>query len=207
MSATTGTTPRRRLSPDERRDQLIALGVAALADRGLDELGPAEIAERAGVSRTLFFHYFGSVTGFQLAVVTAARDGMLHATEPRPDLPPRERLHDTLARTLGFVHAHDGTFYSLVRGSAAGDPLTRRAVEEARDTQTQRVIVLFEELGIEITPAFAIAMRGWLAFTEQVLVDAAHGGALDDTAILDLLIGTLEATAARLDPRAAAIAR
>ena len=95
--------------------------MAFLVDKPLDQLTIEELSARAGVSRGLLFHYFGSKQGLHRDVVRTARDSMLHATEPIPDLPPLERLHDTLARIVAFVREHSGTFYSLVRGVASGD--------------------------------------------------------------------------------------
>ena len=52
--------PRTRLTPDQRRTQLIELGVSLLATRSLDELTIDVLAEEAGISRGLLYHYFGS---------------------------------------------------------------------------------------------------------------------------------------------------
>ncbi|UUT36327.1 helix-turn-helix domain-containing protein [Microbacterium elymi] len=54
---------RMRLTPDQRRSQLVALGVNFLADRPLDNLTMEVLSELAGVSRALVFHYFGSRQG------------------------------------------------------------------------------------------------------------------------------------------------
>ena len=62
--------PRSRLSPEQRRAQLIAIGVAFLAEHPLDELTIDELATRAGVSRALIFHYFDSRQGVERAIVT-----------------------------------------------------------------------------------------------------------------------------------------
>ncbi len=51
-----------RLSPEERRAQLIDLGVRMLADRPLEQISVEDIADQAGVSRGLLFHYFASST-------------------------------------------------------------------------------------------------------------------------------------------------
>lgn len=196
---------RARLSPDERRAQLIALGVAALAEHPLGELDIEQLAAQAGVSRALLFHYFGSKPGYQRELVKTARDSMLLATEPDPDLDPLPRLNDTLRRTVGFVRAHGGTFHSLVRGPASGDPQIRAVVEQARVLQTERVIALFRERGVEPGPKLRIALRAWLAFVEQTLVDAALASELSDEEIVELLEQGLRGTAREVDPDAARI--
>jgi AcrR family transcriptional regulator len=182
---------RTRLTPDERRAQLVALGVAFLADKPLDQLSIEELSAQAGVSRGLLFHYFGSKQGLHREVVRTARDSMLYATEPVDDLPPLERLHDTLVRIVGFVRDHSGTFYSLVRGVASGDTEVRAVVEEARVEQAERVVAVFLELGVDDTPLLRIALRSWVAFAEEALVEGAIGGRLP----ADEVVGFLERSA------------
>lgn len=181
------TDRRTRLNPDERRAQLVALGVAHLADHPLDSLTIEALSAQAGVSRALLFHYFGSKQGLHREVVRTARDSMLHATEPLPELPPRDRLRDTLARIVGFVREHSGTFYSLVRGVASGDVEVRAVVEEARGEQAERIIAVFLELGAADVPLLHIGLRSWIAFAEDVLVATAIGTDLPSQTIVDFL--------------------
>jgi TetR/AcrR family hemagglutinin/protease transcriptional regulator len=57
-SAAVQKAPRRRLPPDERRAQLLAIAIDVFAERGLGAARHAEIAERAGVSVSTVFVYF-----------------------------------------------------------------------------------------------------------------------------------------------------
>ena len=195
---------RARLSPDERRAQLVALGVAALAEHPLQEIDLAKLARQAGVSRGLLFHYFESKQGFQREIVRTARDSMLRATEPRSELAPFDRLHDTLLRTVGFVQDHGGTFFSLVRGTASGDPEIRQVVEQARRAQAARVVALLDERGVVASPELSIAIRAWIAFVEQLLVDAVHGGDQPAERVVALAEGALEGIMRFADADAAA---
>ena len=112
---------------------------------------------------------------------------MLHATEPIAELPPRERLHDTLTRIVAFVRDHSGTFYSLVRGVASGDEEVRAVVEEARAEQAERIIAVFLELGSPDEPLLRIGLRSWIAFAEDVLVASAIGTDLPSESIVRFL--------------------
>lgn len=181
------TDRRTRLTPGERRAQLVALGVTHLADHPLDSLTIEQLSAQAGVSRALLFHYFGSKQGLHRDVVRTARDSMLHATEPIPELPPRERLHDTLIRIVAFVRDHSGTFYSLVRGVASGDVEVRAVVEEARAEQAERIIAVYLELGSADVPLLRIGLRSWIAFAEDVLVASAIGTDLPSETIVRFL--------------------
>ncbi|AMM33405.1 TetR family transcriptional regulator [Sinomonas atrocyanea] len=164
---------RARLSPQDRRAQLVAVGVNFLIDHTLDELTMDELARRAGVSRPLVFHYFETRQGMHLAVVTTARDSLLVASAPRQDLAPRERIRDTLLRITVFVQEHRGTFYSLVRGTASGDPAVRKIVDESRELNAERLSDSFIELGLADTAVLRIALRSWVAFAEETLVSLA----------------------------------
>lgn len=188
--------PRSRLSPEERRAQLIAIGVQFLVDHPLDELTIDELAARAGVSKALIFHYFDSRQGVERAIVTTARDSLLVATEPRADLPPRERIRDTLLRIAGFVRDHSGTFSSLVRGVASGDPAVRAIVDQSRDLNAQRLLEAFQELGAPNELALRVALRAWVSFTEEALLELVVDRRIDDEAAVDFLEKTLDGVVA-----------
>ena len=166
---------RTRLTPDQRRAQLVASGVAFLAEKPLDDLTMEVLSERVGVSRGLVFHYFGSRQGLHREVVITAAAALLEASVPREDLDPRERLDDTLARIVAFVREHRGTFFSLVRGVASGDPEVRSEVDRARDVTAGWVTDGFLELGSADSPLLRVALRSWVNFAEEVLVELALG--------------------------------
>jgi AcrR family transcriptional regulator len=182
---------RTRLSPDERRAQLIALGVGALASGPLESLTIESLAAAAGVSRGLVIHYFDTKDGLHREVVRTACDAMLHATQPDDELEPLDRLHDTLTRLVRFVRDHRLTFHSLVRGAASGDPEVRELVEETRAVQAGWLVRAFLELGTPDSERLRIALRSWVAFAEQTLVD----GALHSELSSDELVLFLDRTA------------
>ena len=186
-------SPQRRLSRDDRRAQLLASGVAFLVDQPLDALSIEVLADREGVSRALVFHYFGSRQGLHTAVVTTARDALIEASTPRSELPPRDRLDDTIARIVGFVRAHGGTFTSLVRGIASGDPVVRTLVDEARDENARRIVEVLVELGHADTELLRVAARAWVAFAEDILIALALGTERSDAEIVAFLADTARA--------------
>lgn len=190
---------RTRLTPEERRAQLVALGVAALADHPLESLTIESLSAQAGVSRGLLFHYFGSKQGLHRDVVRTARDSMLHATEPIQDLEPLERLRDTLTRIVRFVRDHRGTFFSLVRGVASGDAEVREVVEQARVQQAERVIAVFLELGFADSELLRIALRSWVGFAEEALVESALNTGMPSEEIVAFLERSVKAVAASVD--------
>ncbi|PZR51888.1 TetR/AcrR family transcriptional regulator [Xylanimonas oleitrophica] len=203
LQGPTGGRRRTRLSPQERRQQLLAQGVEWLADRPLESISVEDLAAAAGVSPGLVFYYFGSRQGLHQEIVRTARDAMLHATEPRPELPPLERLDDVLERFVAFVQEHDATFYSIVRGASSGDPQVRSTVQHARDVLTGHTTEILDELGIERTPLLDVAIRAWISLAEQALVDAATDEAVPTHELVGFLSRSALATIQAAHPQAA----
>ncbi|QUR66146.1 TetR/AcrR family transcriptional regulator [Mycobacterium spongiae] len=61
----------RRLSPEDRRAELLELGSEVFGARPYDEVRLDEIAQQAGISRALMYHYFRDKREFFAAVVFA----------------------------------------------------------------------------------------------------------------------------------------
>ncbi|WP_425955108.1 TetR/AcrR family transcriptional regulator [Xylanimonas sp. McL0601] len=199
LHGSSGRGRRTRLSPQERRQQLLALGVDWLADRPLEAISVEDLAGAAGVSPGLVFYYFGTRQGLHQQIVRTARDAMLHATEPDPALPPRERLRDVLTRFVAFVQEHDATFYSIVRGASSGDAQVRETIQHARDVLARHATDMVTELGVTASPLLGVAVRAWISLAEQALVDAATDEAIPTQDLVDFLersaLATIQSTA------------
>lgn len=182
---------------------MVALGVAALADRPLEDLTTELIAREAGVSRGLFAYYFGSRDGFHREVVRTAGEALLHATEPRTELDPVDRLRDTLLRLVAFVQEHQGTFFSLVRGTASGDDEVREIVERVRVVETEHVMAVVAELGVPDSTTLRIALRSWVAFAEQLLIEGVITNKMDGGVLVDLLVRSLFSLVVTVEPEQA----
>ena len=60
---------RRRLEPDERREQILACAVELFGERPYAAVSTTELARRAGVARGLINHYFDTKRDLYLEVV------------------------------------------------------------------------------------------------------------------------------------------
>jgi AcrR family transcriptional regulator len=60
---------RRRLSTGERREQLLSVGARLFSESPYDDVWIEQVAEIAGVSRGLLYHYFPTKRDFFAAVV------------------------------------------------------------------------------------------------------------------------------------------
>ncbi len=189
------TGARTRLSPQQRRAQLLDLGVRLLATRSLDELSIDVLAEEAGVSRGLLYHYFGGKHAFHEAVVRHAADDLIAQTAPPAEGEPLVRLLASVAAYVDYVVANRQGYLSLVRAAAGGNERMREIYEEARSALTDRVFR--EDVDSEIlsdTPTARLLVRGWSAMTEElVLTWAADPGEIAREQLLELIAGSLPA--------------
>jgi AcrR family transcriptional regulator len=172
-SVTTATSkgPRTRLTPDQRRTQLLDLGVSLLATRSLDELTIDVLAEEAGISRGLLYHYFGNKHDFREAVVRRAVADLVEQTAPPAGGEPLERLLASVAAYVDYVETNYQGYVSIVRGAAGGNDTLRRVYEETRDALTDRIFT--EDAQGEIipdTPAARLMVRGWSALGEEMVL-------------------------------------
>ncbi|GAB2755776.1 TetR/AcrR family transcriptional regulator [Nocardioides salsibiostraticola] len=167
------TAARLRLSPDERRSQLLDLGVRLLADRSLDELSIDVLAQEAGISRGLLYHYFGNKHAFHEAVVRRAVDDLVAQTAPPVEGSPAERLLASMSAYADYVITNYRGYISLVRGAAGGNETLREIYDEARSVLTDRIF-LEDAVGgshdFPDTPMVRLVVRGWAAMVEETVL-------------------------------------
>ena len=188
--------PRTRLSPAERREQLLDLGVRLFAHRSLDELSVDALAQEAGISRGLLYHYFGDKLGFREAVVRRAAEDLIAATAPPGAGEPVERLMVSMTAYLDWVERNREGYLSLVRG-AASDPVLREVYDAARFALTDRIFASDDSGLIPDTPVVRLIVTGWAAYAEQLVlswVDAP--GEVTRAQLVGLLAGSLPALVA-----------
>jgi AcrR family transcriptional regulator len=184
---------RTRLAPQARRAQLIELGVRLLATRRLDELSVELIAQTAGISRGLLFHYFSSKQAFHLEVARAAAAQMLRRTEPDPALAPLDALRAALGAFVDYVEENPDSYRSLVRGAASGDAEMRAIFDETRAELANRILDVLSRSGVDLDRKAELAVHGYVAYAEECVIHwlADHRFAADE--LLDLLTRALPA--------------
>ncbi|MCX4997399.1 TetR/AcrR family transcriptional regulator [Streptomyces longwoodensis] len=200
MTANHGERVRRRLSTGERREQLLGVGARLFSESPYDDVWIEQVAEIAGVSRGLLYHYFPTKRDFFAAVVERESERMLAMTAPAPGVPVRAQLAAGLDAYLEYVRAHAHGYRAFHRADAAGDRTVRRVYQRALAAQERQVLAALAadpEFGpaVEGRPEVRLAVRGWLAFTTAVSLEWLRGGDLAREQVRDLcaraLLGVL----------------
>jgi AcrR family transcriptional regulator len=164
-----------------------------LATRTLDELSVEELAEQAGISRGLLFHYFRNKQDFHRAVVQRAADELLEITSPDPTLDPLHRLARSLERYVDYVSKNHRAYLSLVRGAASGDDALREVFDRTRDVFTRRIIDDLAVFGLTDGPTERLLARGWSAMVEEVVLAWVPDPRISKEELLSVLTRTLPA--------------
>ena len=180
---------RSRLEVDERRAQLLALGLVAFAESPYDEVSIEEIARSAGVSKGLLYHYFPSKRDFYVAALEGAAATLLELTSTPTDLSPEVRSRRGLEAYLDFVEKHAGPYTALMRGGIGSDPEIAAIVERSREKFLERIL---EDAPKEfVTPFVRIGLRGWIGFVEATAVEWIAKRGVSRETLLDLMTGLL----------------
>lgn len=161
---------RTRMTREQRRAQLIELGMEAVMGSSFDEVSVEQVADAAGISRGLLFHYFPSRRDFLVAIAEAGAQQLLEVTAPDPDLDPLAQLRVGMAAYVAFIVERRDAYIALVRGAAGGDPAMLDVVRSTRQTVVRRIL---DGLGVpfdEAAPSVRIALHGWLGFVEEAAI-------------------------------------
>lgn len=166
---------RRRLSPDDRRNELLALGAEVFGQRPYDEVRIDEIAERAGVSRALMYHYFPDKRAFFAAVVRAEGERLFEATStpPEPGQSLLEQLRAGVLAYLRYDEGHPHGAWAAYMGVGRSDPVLRNVDDLDNDRQANRIMARVTEAAGQPMEArlqrdLRVVVYGWVAFTFEM---------------------------------------
>jgi AcrR family transcriptional regulator len=198
---------RRRLSVDERRDELISAALELFSDRPPEDISIDDVADAAGASRALVYHYFGGKQELYLAALHSAAKQLDDLLRPPAEGKPLERLAVSLHRYFDFVEDHAAGFVALLRGGPA-----YRSGEVGEVLDGIRGLVMNHittSIGVEAPgPILRITLRSWMASVETAGLDWLEHRDLARTELESLLVDhhvVLLNVAARHDQDVAAL--
>lgn len=167
MTASPAPEPARlRRTADDRRAQLVRIGLELLPTTPVQELTIDEVARRAGISRSLLFHYFATKRDYYTAVTRAAADLLWEHLLPPSGTPPEQQVSGMLDRYVGWVETYRESHLAFVRGAGGGDPWVSEVYEE---TRARLVEVALEALGLPDDALCRQLVLAWFAFTEDLV--------------------------------------
>ena len=182
---------RTRLVTDERRAQLITLGLELFSSRAYDEVHIAELAAVAGISKGLLYHYFPTKRDFYGAALRVAADQLLAQLQPDLDQLPLQRLETGLHRYLSYVKHYGTSYVALLRGGIGADPEVAAIIEDTRAACMSRLVSGIGLSPAELPPLLRIALRAWIGTVEAASLEWVLCPEVDASQVVRLLVETL----------------
>lgn len=182
----------RRLSRHERSAQLVALGIRLLETTPFHALSLDDVAERAGVSRSLMFHYFPTKLDYLTAVVRAAADHVLSLTEVPEGTHAEDGTRAIITALIRYIQRRRDNYVAVLRSGRAVDPALEQVVNDMHRTISRRILT---SIGVaDPKPMTLVLTRAWLAGIEELALLGEESGQRQE-AIIDSAITTLFAVA------------
>lgn len=191
-----------RLNVDERRRQVVETGARLFTDHAFEEISMRQIAEAAGISKPLLYHYFPSKTELFKAAVADRAAELQSLIEPTGEGTPFEQLTRSLDAYLGWIEGNSKAWTKLMQ-TAAALPEAGEVVETFR-TQTLEQLLLRLTGKRKARPILRNALKGWLGYVDAAILDWAEARDLSRAQVRDLIIAAFGAalmTAQHADPK------
>ena len=128
-----------------------------------------DVAEQAGASKPLLYHYYSTKSELYRATVRSAADELRDVTRPDPTLPIGTRMRAALDAHLEWIEKNSLAYRAIVQGGISSDDEVQAIVEASRNETVQRLADAFGFA--DPTPAERIALRGWVGYLEAASLE------------------------------------
>lgn len=191
----TGGRPARRMTPERRREHLIAAAVELYGRMAPEHVGVDDVTRAADVSRALFYRYFAGVDELHVAALGQVVDEMLTRVSMPPGGSPAGQLRGALEAFLDVAQRHTHAYVALLRsGSVMSTGETAAMVDGVRD----HIVSLLVGRGGFGTPSplLLMTLRAWVALVEGGCLSWLQDPAVPRAVLLDWLADQLPAMCA-----------
>jgi AcrR family transcriptional regulator len=180
---------RRRLTPEQRRGELLDVGARLFATRPYDEVLMEDVAEHAGVSRANLYRYFPSKRDLFAAIYRRAADDLLAVVRVDPAGPMVEQVSAGLDAHIDYFVANRLTVLAANR-VLAGDPMIQAIISDEMAQLRQRMLESAELGGIRREVA-AAALHAWLVFVRAICVEWLANETFSRVELREVCLGAL----------------
>ncbi|MFG3345857.1 TetR/AcrR family transcriptional regulator [Streptomyces sp. NPDC048018] len=182
--------PRQRLTPAERRAQLLAVGARLFAAHPYVDVLMEEVAERAGVSRALLYRHFPSKQALFAAVYQQAADRLLAETRFDPADSLVDQLTQGMDVHLDYFVANRNAVLTANR-VLAGDPVIQTIMTDELDALRARLLAVLPLADESAREAVSGVLKSWLVFVQVLCVDWLTHETCTRTQLRDVCIGAV----------------
>ncbi|WP_371483031.1 TetR/AcrR family transcriptional regulator [Kitasatospora sp. NBC_00315] len=182
--------PRQRLSPDERRAQLLGVGARLFAAHPYDDVLMEDVAHHAGVSRALLYRHFANKRDLFAAVYQQVADRLLARTRFDPADTLVEQLVEGLDAHIEYFAANRNTVLAANR-VLAGDRVVQTVIADELDALRERLLNVLPLADESARDAVSGVLRSWLVFVQVLCVDWLTNETCTRTELRDVCVGAV----------------
>lgn len=194
VTQSTPTSTDTRMSAAERREQILRCAIELVESSPFTEVSVDAVAERAGVTRTLVHHYFGTRRGLYLEAVRRLYTIPETATDDLGGNSPLDRVPPLVERWLEGVWEHRTMWIATVTGPGPGaDPEVAEIIRAVDRDLAGRALDALGLVGHPDIARLEAVMMTFAALAKQSSQEWLQEGALTRDDVRRLLIATLGA--------------
>ena len=136
----------------EKQQDLLRNAAAVIAEQGMDKASMAQIAERAGVSKALLYHYYPGKDALIFAIIETHLLEVDEAVEVADDLslPDRDRLRKLVGAVLDIYRGADNEHVVQLNAKRALTQEQQQALAQIERRIVRRFSVVIDRLNPEL---------------------------------------------------------
>lgn len=189
--------PRRRLTPDLRRAELLDVGAQLFAELPYEQVQMDQVAARAGISRTLLYRHFPKKSALFAAIYQRAAQTLQDHVRLDPDLPLTEQVAAGLDAHLEYFETNRNTVLAANR-ALAGDPVVQAIVFGEHAAMREVMLAAGGLTGAE-RDAMSAVVTSWLMFVHTLCLEWLEHDSLSRAEVRAACLGALAGSDAALD--------
>lgn len=138
------------------------------SEKPVSQVSTGDVAEAAGVARTLVHHYFGGIRPLYLAVIGQSAASLANVRTEVPPTPIDERLAHNVPASLDVVGENRETWFAVMgHRHSSGDPQVDKLLLNSAEFMVQRSLTVHNDV-ISNTPSAQAALRAIQEFSAEI---------------------------------------
>ncbi|MVU76514.1 TetR family transcriptional regulator [Nocardia sp. ET3-3] len=188
--------PRRRLTPDQRRAELLDVGARMFAELPYEQVQMDQIADRAGISRALLYRHFPKKSALFAAIYQRAAEQLQAQVRIDPERPLADEVAAGLDAHLDYFAANRHTVLAANR-DLSGDPVVQAIVFGDHTAMHDAVLAATGLTGPQ-RAAMSAVLTSWLMFVHTLCLEWLEHRNLTRDQVHAACLGALTGTIAAL---------
>jgi AcrR family transcriptional regulator len=157
------------MAPEERRRHITETARRLFAERPYTEVSTQDVADAAGVARSLVHHYFHGIKDVFLAVLASSGSALADQRTAGVETPFEERIASNVSALLDVAEQNRETWMAVLGQPAGhGDPEIQAVLDAVRERSVDRMLEANADL-LTDTPRTRLLLRGFQEYSGLII--------------------------------------